>query len=295
MHAYCRLSGSCRDICFAMSKGKDMITLYHHGSSVCAAKVRMALKEKAIPWNEKYVDIHKSEQFDPEFLKLNPKAVVPVLVHDHTVVTESTLIIEYLEEVFPENPIFPKSASGKVQVRKFTKAVDEELHPACAAITFIMALRYTLRERLSPEDLEAFLSSTPEFSITPFWKRQKREYVEQGFDAPDARDMIRIYDRNIQKVNDGLDSDDWLVENTFSAADIAFVPYVNRLENLGLQGLWENGRMPALEKWWTRIKERSSFQSEIVDWMPEHLLSDFATHGPKGWPRVQEMVGITTL
>ena len=63
-----------------------MITLYHHGSSVCAAKVRFALGEKGIPWEGHYIDILKGDQFAPEYLKLNPKAVVPTLVHDGRVI-----------------------------------------------------------------------------------------------------------------------------------------------------------------------------------------------------------------
>ena len=56
-----------------------MIELYHHGMSVCAAKVRFALGEKKIAWESRYVDIHKGDQFAPDYVKLNPKAVVPTL------------------------------------------------------------------------------------------------------------------------------------------------------------------------------------------------------------------------
>ena len=54
-------------------------TLYHHGSSVCAAKVRFAMEEKGMDWDGVYIDILKGEQFDPEYIKINPKAVVPHL------------------------------------------------------------------------------------------------------------------------------------------------------------------------------------------------------------------------
>lgn len=66
-------------------------TLYHHGSSICVAKVRFALDEKGLKWDGVYIDILKGEQFDPEYLKLNPKGVVPTLVHDGTVIPESTV------------------------------------------------------------------------------------------------------------------------------------------------------------------------------------------------------------
>ena len=54
-----------------------MLDLYHHGSSVCAAKVRFTLEEKGLGWKSHYLDILKGEQFAPEYVALNPKAVVP--------------------------------------------------------------------------------------------------------------------------------------------------------------------------------------------------------------------------
>ena len=54
-----------------------MLELYHNGSSVCAAKIRIVLAEKNVPWNGHYLDVLVADQFDPEYLKLNPKAVVP--------------------------------------------------------------------------------------------------------------------------------------------------------------------------------------------------------------------------
>jgi glutathione S-transferase len=49
---------------------------------VCAAKVRFALAEKGVAWDGRYLDILKGDQFDPDYVKLNPKAVVPTLVHN---------------------------------------------------------------------------------------------------------------------------------------------------------------------------------------------------------------------
>ncbi|MCG8443862.1 MAG: glutathione S-transferase N-terminal domain-containing protein, partial [Caulobacterales bacterium] len=74
-----------------------MLELYHHGSSVCAAKVRFALAEKGLEWTGHYIDILKGEQHDEAFRRLNPKTVVPVLVDDGEVITESTVICEYID------------------------------------------------------------------------------------------------------------------------------------------------------------------------------------------------------
>jgi len=63
-----------------------MLELYHHGSSACAAKVRIALAEKKLQRTGHYVDILAGEQFKPEFLTVNPKAVVPVLIDDGEII-----------------------------------------------------------------------------------------------------------------------------------------------------------------------------------------------------------------
>ena len=64
--------------------------------------MRLVLEEKAIPYEEIDLNLQKGDQFDPDYLKLNPKAVVPTVIHDWRVIRESTLICEYLDEKWPE-------------------------------------------------------------------------------------------------------------------------------------------------------------------------------------------------
>jgi len=87
-------------------------TLYHHGSSVCAAKVRFAMAEKGMEWEGVYIDILAGEQFTPEYKKINAKSVVPTLVHDDLVIPDSTVIIEYLDQIAPENSTASQSSLG---------------------------------------------------------------------------------------------------------------------------------------------------------------------------------------
>jgi hypothetical protein len=77
-----------------IAQGVEVIELYHHGSSVCAARVRLALAEKKLEWKGHYIDILKGDQFSAEYMKLNPKAVVPTLVDDGNVIPESTRLLE---------------------------------------------------------------------------------------------------------------------------------------------------------------------------------------------------------
>ena len=82
----------------------------------------------------------------------------------------------------------------RAEVRYWTKAVDEELHPACGVVTFMASHRHTIG-RLGPEGFRKFLESTPPFSVTADWHEQKKAYVRDGFNASGARGKVELYDR----------------------------------------------------------------------------------------------------
>jgi glutathione S-transferase len=266
-----------------------MLELYHHGSSACAAKTRFALEEKALAWQGKIVDIFRGEQFTPEFLALNPKAVVPVLVHDSFVIAESTVICEYLEDTFPQHAVFPVHAKARAAVRLWTKAVDEELHPACSAITYVVSHRHTLL-RNGVGSFEDFLRAGGSEGAAA--RRLKWEWIQHGIEAPGAADKIRLYDAYLKKMEQALGDSNWLIENRFSMADIAMTPYVNRIAALSMQGMWANGRLPRVESWFERVRARPTFHAAFEQWMPPALAAEMRENGLKSWPRIRELLAI---
>ena len=264
------------------------IELYHHGSSVCAAKVRFALGEKGLEWQGHYLDILKGDQFDPQYMKLNPKALVPTLLHDGNVVVELTVINEYLDDAFPDPTLKPKAPADRAEMRLWTKAVDELLHPACADITFVSCHRHIIR-RLPQKEYEAFLNSTPPLSISPTWHARKKEVVTLGFDAPGLAQTFRLYDGHLQKMEHALADRPWLAGETLSLADIAVTPYVNRLDMLGMSEMW-TVRRPRVADWFARIKARPAFKPALLDWCPKDLTDDLKTFGQQSWPSVQRIL-----
>lgn len=267
-----------------------MLELYHHGSSACAAKTRFALEEKRLDWRGHVVDIFRGEQFRPEFLALNPKAVVPVLVHDGFVIAESTVICEYVEDAFPEHPIFPTDARGRAEVRLWTKAVDEELHPACSAITYVVSHRHTII-RNGVGNFEDFLRQGSTEGAAA--RKAKWEWIQHGIDAPGAADKIRLYDAYLHKMEQALRDSQWLVQDRFSMADVAMAPYVNRIAALSMRGLWANGRLPRVESWFERVVARPAFDPALVKWMPAELAAEMRENGIRSWPRIGELLAIS--
>jgi len=265
-----------------------MLELYHHGSSVCAAKVRFLLGEKGLPWQGHYLDILKGDQFAPDYLKLNPKAVVPTLIHDGRVIVESTVINEYLDDVFPDPPLKPFAPEQRAAMRVWTKAVDEDLHPACAEVTFSSCHRHIIR-RLPPDEYDAFLNNTPSQSVTPRWHERKKEIVTLGFEAPGLAEYYRLYDNYLGKMEKALARQPWLAGESFSLADIAMAPYVNRLDMLGMAQMWTAAR-PRVTDWFARVKARPTFKPAFLDWCPPELTADLAVFGRKSWPAVERLL-----
>src|SRR3982750_2956139 len=92
---------------------KGAHVLHFQGSS-CSQKLRIFLNLKGIKWESHLVGLHQGENFQPWFLGINPRGMVPVLVHDGAVHIESNDIITYLEKVFPAPRLIPAGHENEV-------------------------------------------------------------------------------------------------------------------------------------------------------------------------------------
>jgi len=266
-----------------------LLTLYHHGSSACAAKVRFALEEKGLQWEGRYIDLMRGEQFAPEYLALNPKGVVPTLVHDGAVIRESSVICEYLDEVFPDPPLMPSDPVGRAEVRLWTKAVDEELHPACSALTYVVSHRHTIL-RNGIGSYEEFLAGAG--AEGRLARERKWQWLEQGLDAPGVAGQVGVYAGYIGKMDSVLEDRPWLAGDRFSLADVALAPYLFRLSVLGMEALWQDGRLERVADWYRRLTARSGFEAAFVKWLPAELGDEMRANGARAWPKVKAMLGI---
>lgn len=244
--------------------GEKMLCLYHAGPSVSAIKVRLVLHEKNLPWQSRLVHVHRGEQFTAEYRKLNPNAVVPTLVHDGRPIIESTVIIEYLEDTFPEPPLLPRDSYQRAMARLWMKKVDDYLHAACNASTFAIAFRPILLRKKTREELEARFAAIPD----PNMRERQRQAVLLGLEAPQVGAALRNYDKFIGEMEEALARSPYLAGDSYSLADVAATPYVNRTTMLALDGPLLNER-PRVLAWFRRIRERPSFQAAIENHMTE--------------------------
>ncbi|MGA7487213.1 MAG: glutathione S-transferase family protein [Xanthobacteraceae bacterium] len=233
-----------------------MLYLYHGTTSVCAIKVRLTLAEKALPWQGEVLWLQRGDQYRPDYLKLNPNAVVPTLVHDGKVIIESTLIMD-LDETFPDIPLMPRDPYARSQVRLWLKRVDD-LHVHCGTITAAVAFRrYFMRQ--TPDGRGAYVARV----LDPAKRERLQRIMDSGLAAPDAADAARRYDTFVGAMDGALAQSDYLAGNSFTLADAAAIPYINRADMLGLAGLWEDRRR-RIADWYARMRQRPVFNSAVT-------------------------------
>ncbi|MGK2940708.1 MAG: glutathione S-transferase family protein [Immundisolibacter sp.] len=260
-----------------------MLELYTHPMSPCAQKVRLALEEKALAWHAHQVDLAQKENLRPEYLKLNPKGVVPTLVHDGVPIIESSVICEYLEDAFPATRLRPDGALEKAEMRLWMKHVDEKLHAAMASLQWTLLMRPVLLEK-SPEQAEALIARVPDKARR---ERQTRLY-RQGLDAPDVADGVHVYDHTVQDMERALADREWLAGGSYSLADLAVLPYFQTLMQFGWQAFYEH--RPRVCAWLQRSLARPAYDKGIRSGLDPALLSRLAGRGAEAWPRLQTLL-----
>lgn len=260
-----------------------MLELYHNDMSVCAAKVRLVLAGKNLEAKLHHLNLRKGDQFAPDYLKLNPNAVVPTLVHDGRAVIESTLIAEYLDEAFPAPPLRPADLADRAVMRMFASIPDQGLHAACGTISTVVAFRHQFLA-LSPEELKRNIEETPDAAR----RERKRLGIEKGMDAPFVPDALRVYDGALARMETRLaHGKPWLIGDRYTLADVGLTPYVTRLAHLHFDGMW--ARRPRLAAWYERIQARPNYRA-IRDFINWGYIELFDKHGPEAWRKAQAIL-----
>jgi glutathione S-transferase len=217
-------------------------------------------------------------------VKLNPNHVVPTLVHDGTVLIESTLINEYLDDAFIEAPMRPADAAGRHAMRLWTKRLDEKVHPATGTVTFAIGPRPLLLQQ-PEEQRERNLAAIPD----PKARAARRSVIEHGVEAPEFAGAIAQMVDLLDRMETALASGDWLSGASFGLADAGVLPYVLRLDHLAMTPLVSAPARPRLADWYERVRARPSFETAVAKWAPQFALDFFRSNGAEVWSQVEPL------
>lgn len=256
-----------------------MLKLYHSPTSVCSQKVRLTLSEKDLPWESLLLDLGKGEQFQPAYVKLNPESVVPTLVDGDLVIRESSVIAEYLDEASASNPLMPGDRAGAAAARYWLLR-SLALHGAINTMSFATAMRERELASSTPEQLEEKISRMPD----PQNAAKRRDLLGKGLESVHVDSALYTLGRALREIDEALASRRWVASEAFSLGDIAVLPYIDRLERLGMAGLWE--RFPRVDAWLSAARMRPSYKAAMEDYIPAEAARKTRDAGSQYWPAI---------
>jgi glutathione S-transferase len=241
---------------------KGVHVLHFMGSS-CSQKLRIFLNLKGIPWQSHPIDLPTYENMQPWFLGINPRGLVPVLVHDGAVHIESNDIVQYLERNFPAPRLIPAGHDNEVAS---LLRHEDDLHLDLRTLSF----RFVFAPPGPPKPAAALESYRANGSGTvqgakdhekqvqiEFWQRAAKE----GFTDERARASALKFRAAFDALDKKLAQQPYLLGDDLSVLDIAWLIYEHRLSLAG----YPFARLhPRVHAWAEKLRAMPEFAKEVA-------------------------------
>ncbi len=247
--------------------------VFHFPFSSCSQKTRIFLNLKGLEWEGHLIDLMGNENVSERYLGINPRGLVPTLVHDGDVHIESNDILTYLEETFPEPKLIPEGTEEETQV---LLDLEDDLHLDLRAISF----RFVFAPPVPPKSADVLEQYGKTGSGTvggqkddwvgveiDFWDRLNNE----GITDEVARAAAGKFKQAFGDIDSRLAGRPYILGDTLSALDIAWFIYAHRmmLADYPLHRLHPN-----MGAWYDRLAELPAFAQEIA--LPPEIDAAFA-------------------
>ena len=235
------------------------VHLLNYQFSACSMKTRIYLNLKKIPFTSHQINLSAGENFSEWFQGINPRSLVPVLIHDGEVHIESNDILEYLEGCFKEFPLIPENMEERIkELLKF----EDNLHVDIRNITFKFLVPRFLNKGKSVQPkaknkatLNGELDSMDDVNRN-FWEH----YEKYGITDEDASRSLIRFRTALEDLNDQLEDSPYILGAELSLVDIAWFIYATRIQhaNYPLQRLHPN-----VSGWYERLYANVLFRKEV--------------------------------
>lgn len=238
--------------------------LFHFMGSSCSQKTRIFLTEKGVDWQSHHVDLPGFENFTDWYLGINPRGLLPALVHDGDVHIESNDIMRHVDAAFDGPKLFPDDPAEAAFMEQSLQDEDD-LHLCVRTVTFrFMAPTDKLQK--DPQALDTYEkggSGTVAGAADPhkaievkFW----RDMADHGISDARVLSAIDAFAPHFAALDTRLQQHDWLLASGFSMLDIAWWITVHRLAALG----HPFDSYAALRAWYDRLCARDHFMREVA-------------------------------
>ncbi|QNA84221.1 glutathione S-transferase family protein [Sphingomonas sp. So64.6b] len=232
-----------------------MLTLYSFGPAANSLKPLLALYEKGVDFTPRFVDPKRFEHHEEWFKKINPRGQVPALDHDGHIITESTVICEYLEDAFPDAPALrPADPVAIAEMRVWTKWVDEYFCWCVSTIGWERMIGPQARQ-LSDAEFEDKVARIPVAEQRAKWRNARA-----GFPQATLEEEMRKIRVSVDRLEARLAESRWLAGDDYTLADICNFAIANGMQ-FGFADIVNTQATPNLVAWIERINARPAVQA----------------------------------
>jgi glutathione S-transferase len=241
----------------------DLLELYHFGPVANSLTPLLCLLEKGVPFENRFLNSRLWEHHSPEFQRLSPDGMVPILVHDGKVVRESTVINEYIDTVFPALPLRPADPWLRAEMRVLTKFVDEYFCPALTTIGAHSATPFA--SKIDKQEMARILARMPNEEVRRKWATVS----ESGYSEEQLADARRRLHISVQRIETQLEhGGEWLLEGEYSLADIKWFSMMPALPRIAPE-LCNEIASPRTIAWLQRMNARPAVKA-LEAYRPQH-------------------------
>ncbi len=238
--------------------GMQGLHLFHFMLSNCSQRARLGLEEKGLEWTSHHVNLPGNEHVTSDYQRINPKGVVPTLVHDGQVVIDSNDILAYLDEHFPEPPLRPADAAGREAIDRRI-AASSDFQPTIKVLSHELLFRPF--RKVGKEEVALYEEQHNDKTLVSFL----RDYAEAGpaWQARVERGR-RELTTTLEELESALGESLWLSGEVYGLADISWVVNANRL----IQAQVDLAKWPRFQGWARRAMQRPAFECAVASYRP---------------------------
>ncbi len=230
----------CRDFTSTVnfSYKLNMRVLHHYPLCPFSRKVRLCLAEKKLDFSQELTNFWEKKNY---FTSLNPLGYVPVFVDlNGSVLADSTAIVEYLEEAYPDRKVYPDDLLGRAEARRLMCWFDNKF--------------------------------AQEISLVILWEKVIKRAISQnsgqtcaGPDSNLIRQTKNTLVHHMEYIAWLVDRRNWLAGDYFSIADITAAAHISVVDYFGDIN-WE--KFESVKNWFMRIKSRPTYRGFFSDRVP---------------------------
>jgi GSH-dependent disulfide-bond oxidoreductase len=226
------------------------VTLYHWEPNANSGKPMLTLAEKGVEYQSHYLDLLQFDQHQPEYLAVNPDGTIPAMVHGKRVLTESTPMMEYVDDAFPGPPLKPSDPKARWRMRWWMRYFDAYFGPSLSMIGWSIFVGPAARKR-PPEELRAAIARIPLESRRIAW----RKAIFNEFSAEELAESKRRVLFSTEVLERHLARHEWIAGDSFSLGDINGFNLGYALP-LSQPDHCNDAKTPHIMEWLRRIYER---------------------------------------